>query len=236
MPPEAAIVRGVLVPVPREVFKTLDRFANSNWRDVQRAELAHWRSSGEQTQNALLLGAVIAEGFIAVEAEDAVETKELGRAVLRLARGLGVEKAALRRSRSIVEHADEGDWKAVRKEWDGILPDVQQGMNDLRSEQLAQFVSLGGWLRGIQALTALVAQNYSDENAQLLRQPAVLSHFETQLAGLDGNLKRDPIVVRMAEGVREMKRVTTSGEAQVSRAEVQTISRLSAKLLKSLSR
>ena len=82
----------------------------------------------------------------------------MGRAVLKLARGLGVEKAALRRSRSIVEHAERGDWAGVRKEWDGVLPDVQRGMNELQSEELAQLVSLGGWLRGAEALTALILQ------------------------------------------------------------------------------
>ena len=135
-PPQFTMVDGVLVPVPSEIFNTLDKFRHSNWRAVQRPELARWKPPGNQAENALLLGAVIAEGFIAVEAEDAVETKSLGRAVLKLARGLGVEKAALRRSRSIVDYAEKGDWPAVRKEWDGVLPDVQRGMEQLRANNL----------------------------------------------------------------------------------------------------
>ena len=46
------------------------------------------------------------EGFIAMEAEDSTEAKNIGNRVLALARGLGVEKRALRRSRSIMELAD----------------------------------------------------------------------------------------------------------------------------------
>ena len=179
-PPQSTAIGDVLVPVPSEIFNTLDKFAHSNWRAVQRPELAQWRPHGEQTEIALLLGVVIAEGFIAVEAEDAAEVKSIGRAVLALARGLGVERAALRRSRSIVEHAEKGDWPAVRKEWDGVLPDVQQGMKELKSEQHAQLVSLGGWLRGTEVLTALVLKNYSLEDrasaatcaARLLREAA----------------------------------------------------------------
>jgi len=68
-PPQSRVVAGVLVPVPREIFNTLDKFANSNWRSVQRPELAQWRPHSDQAENALLLGAVIAEGFIAVEAD-----------------------------------------------------------------------------------------------------------------------------------------------------------------------
>jgi len=126
-PPQSTAIKGVLVPVPREIFDTLDKFANSNWRAVQRPKLAQQRPHSDQAETALLLGAVMAEGFTAVEAEDAGEVKSVGRAVLKLARGLGVEKAALRRSRSIVEHAERGDWAGVRKEWDGVLPDVQRG-------------------------------------------------------------------------------------------------------------
>ena len=187
-PPQFTMVDGVLVPVPSEIFNTLDKFRHSNWRAVQRPELARWKPPGDQAPNALLLGAVIAEGFIAVEAEDAAETKSLGRAVLKLARGLGVKKAALRRSRSIVDYAEKEDWPAVRKEWDGVLPDVQQGMKQLRSEQLAQLVSLGGWVRGAEAFAVLVSQDYSKPDAELLRQPALFDHFEKQLAGMSGDV------------------------------------------------
>ncbi|MDB6147452.1 MAG: hypothetical protein JWO45_1116, partial [Spartobacteria bacterium] len=145
LPAQSTAIKGVLVPVPKEIFGTLDKFAHSNWRAVQRPELTQSKTPSNQAETALMLGVVIAEGFIAVEAEDAAEVKNVGRAVLKLARALGVEQAALRRSRSIVEHAEAGDWTGVRKEWDGVLPDVQRGMNELKSEQLAQLVSLGGW-------------------------------------------------------------------------------------------
>ncbi|HMJ05426.1 MAG TPA: hypothetical protein VK474_04130 [Chthoniobacterales bacterium] len=236
LPPQAAIVRGVLVPVPRAIFQTLDRFADSNWRLVQRPELAHWRPPGAQAQNALLLGAVIAEGFVAVEAKDSEETKEIGRAVLKLARSLGVEKAALRRSRSIIEHAESSDWPGLRREWNGVLPDVQQGMNELRSEDVAQLVSLGGWLRGTQALAALISQTRSARAAELLRQPALLNYFEKQLAEMNRGLKSDPVVARMDEGLRHVRQALGPGDAPISPNQVKEIARVSGELLDSLNR
>lgn len=234
LPPQSTAIEDVPVPVPREIFDTLDKFAHSNWRAVQRPEFAQWRPPGDQTEIALLLGVVIAEGFIAVEAEDAAEVKSVGRAVLTLARGLGVEKAALRRSRSIVEHAEKGDWPAVRKEWDGVLPDVQQGMNELDSEQLAQLVSLGGWLRGTEALTALVLQNYSPENAELLRQPALLDYFEKQLAGMSGEIRTNPIIGRMREGIRKIRLLLAPDDAPISQKKVKEIATVSEELRKGL--
>jgi hypothetical protein len=234
-PPQSTAIEDVLVPVPREIFHTLDKFAHSNWRAVQRPELAQWTPHGDQTEIALLLGVVIAEGFIAVEAEDAAEVKSIGRAVLALARGLGVERAALRRSRSIVEHAEKGDWPAVRKEWDGVLPDVQQGMKELKSEQLAQLVSLGGWLRGTEALTALVLQNYSRDHAELLRQPALLDYFEKQLAGMSGDIRTNPIIGRMREGTRKIRLLLASDDAQISQKKVKEIATIAEELRKGLS-
>lgn len=222
------------MPVPSEVFATLDKFAHSNWRAVQRPELGGWKPHGDQTEIALRLGAVIAEGFVAVEAEDAAEVKSLGQAVLGLARALGVERAALRRSRSIVEHAEKGEWPAVRKEWDGVQPDVEQGMKELKSESLAQLVSLGGWLRGTQALGALVLQNYSAENAALLRQPALLDHFEKQLAAMPDRLKNKPILIRIRDGIQEVQTLPGSNEGPIQKEMVGQIANIAEELLKDL--
>ena len=226
---------GVLLPVPREIFNTLDQFAHSNWRVVQRAEIAQWKARGDPEQIAVLLGAVIAEGFIAVEAEDSGEVKSLGRAVLKLSRGLGVERSALKRSRSIVEHAERGDWPAVRQEWDGVLPDVTQRMKALKSDQLEQLVSLGGWLRGAEALAALVGQNYSPENAALLRQPGLIDYASKQLADMRGDGQTDPTVVKMLEGVRKIRRQLGSEAGPTSPEEVKAIETSCGDLLQAVS-
>ncbi len=209
LPRQSKPISDVMVPIPSEIFGSLDKFTNSNWRAVQLPALAHSKPHGDQTQIALLLGAVIAEGFIAVEAADSAEVKEIGSAVLTLARALGVERAVIGRSGSIMEYAEKDDWAAVRKEWDGVLPDVQQGMEELRSGHLSQLVSLGGWLRGTEALTALILQNYSEEGGKLLRQPALLDYFDKQLSAMDTK----PSLSKMQEGVRKM-RILVAGSGQ----------------------
>lgn len=234
LPSQSTSIKDVPVPIPSEVFATLDNFAHLNWRAVQRPELAQWKPHGDQAEIALRLGAVIAEGFVAVEAQDAAEVKNVGHAVLVLTRALGVERAALRRSRSIVEHAEKGDWPAVRKEWDGVQPDVERGMKELKSEQLAQLVSLGGWLRGTQVLGALVSQNYSAEKANLLRQPALLDHFEKELTTMRGDLKTKPLLVRMRGGIQKVRTLLGSGDGPIPRETVGQIGNVAEELLKDL--
>jgi hypothetical protein len=227
LPRQAKPISEVVVPIPSEVFGSLDNYSNSNWRLVQLDRLAHAKPHGGQTQIALLLGVVIGEGFIAVEARDAAEVKEVGNAVLTLARGLGVQPTVMRRSRSIVELADKNDWSAVRKEWDRVLPDVQQGMKQLKSEQLSQLVSLGGWLRGTRALTALILQQYSPESAELLRQPALLDRFEIQL----GKMGANGSVSKMQEGVRKMRVLVATPQEPISEKSVRDLTVLCDELL-----
>jgi hypothetical protein len=208
--PQARQVHGIAVPVPKEIFRSLDQFRDANWRAVKRPEVARWKSRGDQAQIATLLGVVIAEGFIAVEAEDSTEVKDLGRAVLALARGLGVEQRALRRSRSIMEFADKNEWAAARQEWDGVLSDIESGMIELKSTHLAQLVSIGGWLRGTEALSALVLQKYSSEGSALIRQPVLVDYLEKQLLAMSSDSQGRPIVAKLLDGLRRIRTLAES--------------------------
>ena len=216
-------MQGVALPVQREIFHSLDQFRNANWGAVQRPEVVGWKSHGDQVQIASLLGVVTAEGFIAMEAKDSTEVKNIGNAVLKLARGLGVEERALRRSRSIMEFSNKNDWAAARKEWDGMLSDVESGLIELKSEHLSQLVSLAGWLRGSEALCALVLQNYSPERAELVRQPALVNYLEKQLLGMNRQIQNRPMVGKMLREIRRIRTLTESDNGHVTEKTVREI-------------
>ena len=234
LPSQATTIDEVVVPIPSEIFATLDKFPDSNWRVIRRRELTRLKPHGDQAEIALLLGVVIAEGFVAVKAEDTAEVKSVGRTVLALARSLGVGQAALRRSSSIIEHAEQGDWPAVRKEWDRVLPDVERGMRDLKSERLAQLVSLGGWLRGTQVLSKLVLQNYSPENAALLRQRALLDHFEKQLMTMNSGMQKKTLLYEMRAGIEKIRALVAFSDEPIPKETVKEIAGLAEDLLKGL--
>lgn len=198
-------VQDVAVPVPREIFHSLDQFHGGNWRPVKRPEVLQWKSRGDQVQLALLLGTVVAEGFIAMEAEDATKIRTIGSRALSLARGLGVENTVLRRSRSIVDHAEHKEWEAARQEWDAILADLEAGLINLQSEQLSELVSLGGWLRGTEALSALILESYSPERAELLREPILGVFLEKQLLALAREKQTSPTIPKMLQGLDRVR-------------------------------
>ncbi len=189
----ADTIDNVVVPVPSEVFAVLDRLGNPNWR-AELGPKSTYPATTDRAQVALLLGTVIADGFVAVEAEDSERVKEIGRNVLTLAEAINVRKSVVARSNSIIEKAGERNWDAVRREFDGALQDVNKAMIELNDGQLAQLVSLGGWLRGTEALTSIVRQKYSRERAELLYQPLLIDYFGKQLEEMGPRLRRNRLV------------------------------------------
>lgn len=236
LPSQAKPVEGILVPVPEEIFHSLDKFSDANWRAVQRPEVVRWKAHGDQVQIALLLGIVMAEGFIAMEAKDSAEVKDVGHSVLKLARGLGVGKTALRRSRSITEYADKNEWTSARKEWDGVLSDLEKGMIELQSEPLSHLVSLAGWLRGTEALCTLVLQNYSPEQAKLIRQPEVINYLEKQLVEMRRDIGGQPAVEKMMTGIRRIRVLTQSENGPLTEKTIREIRTICQGLLNPVSR
>src|SRR5215469_15603831 len=236
LPSQATEVLGLAVPVPKEIFRTLDQFPGANWGAVKRPEVARWKSHGDQAQIATLLGVAIAEGFIAMEAKDSTEVKNLGNSVLSLAGGLGIRERALRRSRSIMELADKNEWSEARKEWDGVLSDLETGMIDIKSAHLAQLVSLGGWLRGTEALSAVVLQNYSPERSNLIRQPELIDYLEKQVRATSSDIQGRPIVKKLLDGLQTIRSLVESENGPLSEETVRKVHGVCAELVPLLSR
>lgn len=222
----AASVEDVVVPVPSEIFIVLDKLGTPNWRE----ELPEKEGSntGNRAQVALLLGTVIADGFIAVQAEDPEKVKNIGQRVLELADAINVRKAVLSRSKSITEKADKKDWKGVRKEFDGALQDVRGAMEELGDGDLAQLVSVGGWVRGTEVLTSVVSKNYTSDGAELLNQPRLLDYFGTRIDGLqNARLKKESLVGQVRKLLRDLRPMISRAEkGPPSADQVKRINRL----------
>src|SRR5213078_4475391 len=175
-------VEDVVVPLPNEIFGALNKLAAVNWKEHVRSD--EEPNFTQRPRIALLLGTVIADGFIAVQAQDAPAVKDIGQRVLSLAKGIGVGASITPHAKAIIEAADKRKWETVRQELDRTQSSVQAAMNELRDEKLSQLVSLGGWLRGTQVLTSVVTKHFSADGAELLHQPDLLVHFQTQLQGM----------------------------------------------------
>src|SRR5256885_143125 len=219
-------VENVVVPLPNEIFGALNKLGSVNWREYVRTE----KSSNftERPRIALLLGTVIADGFIAVQAEDAPAVKEIGQRVLNLSKGIGVGNSITPHAKAITEAADKRKWESVRQELDRTQSSVQAAMNEVHDEKLSQLVSLGGWLRGTEVLTSVVTKRYSEEGSELLHQPDLLNYFETRLQAMpEFNLK---LLQDIHSALIEVKPLIDVGNAHIPPASVKKINDITTRL------
>ncbi|MFN2541730.1 MAG: hypothetical protein ABR514_06125 [Chthoniobacterales bacterium] len=219
-------VEDVVVPLPNEVFGALNKLGSVNWKEYVRSNKGS--NFTERPRIALLLGTVIADGFIAVQAEDAPAVKEIGQRVQTLARGIGVERSITQHAKAITEAADKRNWESVRQELDRTQNSVQQAMNEVHDEKLSQLVSLGGWLRGTQVLTSVVTKHFSDQGAELLHQPDLLAYFQTRLQAMpEFDL---PIVREIHSALVEVKPLVDTGKERISPNAVKKINEITTRI------
>src|SRR5438876_9333549 len=122
-------VEDVVVPLPNEIFGALNKLGAVNWKEHVRTDKG--ASFTERPRIALLLGTVIADGCVAVQAEDAPAVKEIGQRVLTLAKGIGVGNSITPQSKAIIDVADKRNWANVRLELDRTKISGQQAMKVL---------------------------------------------------------------------------------------------------------
>ncbi len=199
----ATFVDDVVVPVPSEIFSVMEKLGKPAWH--RHLRVSEPKPFSERYRISLVLGTTIADGFLAVEARDADAVKEIGQYVLELAEAISVRDSVLPHCKSIVEHAEEADWVLVRDELDKAQMSVRQAMVELKDEQLAQLISLGGWLRGTEILTGLIEEDFNEDTVELLHQPDLLNYFLTQLGNMPGSLGDNDLVKSITTQLTEMK-------------------------------
>src|SRR5947199_8125640 len=219
-------VEDVVVPLPNEIFGALNKLGAVNWKEHVRTDKG--ARFTDPPRIALLLGTVMADGFVAVEAEDAPAVKESGQKVLTLAKGIGVGNSITPHAKAITEAADKRDWESVRQEHDRTQNSVQQAMNEVHDEKLSQLVSLGGWLRGTEVLTSVVTKHFSPDGAELLHQPDLLSYFQTRLERMPEY--KVPILHEIQEALVDVKPLIDVGNRPIPRESVKKINDITTRL------
>ena len=198
-------------PRIEQVFDQLDRlrplpFAQL-WRDLPAT------SPSQREQKGLIFGELIADGFLIVTAQRANLVDELGRVMIREARGLGVADRVMRHSASLTELGKAGKWDRVRRELIETQADVERALVGLRDEKMAALISLGGWLRGLEIGAAAVEAEFSPERAKILAQPELADYFADELNTLPPSLAHTPLFNQLRDGLKEIQGSLTKGQA-----------------------
>lgn len=184
------------IPTPAELMAALNKQGKLDWTSKFRPPIA--TNYPSRAQLSLNLGGLVADGFIAVEAEDSQQVKNLGKDILGLAKNLGVSKDILMRGSSITDFAENKQWEQLKEELEATQNEVKISMEATKDADLITLVTVGGWLRGLEAISSHIAANYSEGSAKILRQPAIVTYLSKKLDALPDNDKmRDDVKVKL---------------------------------------
>lgn len=223
------VVDEVVVPVPSEIFAVLDKLGNPNWKDeVRKLKMPE---TSDRMELSLVFGEVVAEGFVAVQAQDKQAVEDIGREVINLSKKLALGKSVTQHAQSILDAVKKEDWKSVRRELDLTQATVRAEMDRLQDGDLAQCVSLGGWLRGTASVTSVVNKNYTQDRAELLNQPLLAEHFSKAMRGMSDSARNHKLVQAIGEGLTKIRKDMDVPEGNFPPDRVQSIQGTCEKLL-----
>jgi hypothetical protein len=195
------------IPTPGELFAAFEKPGKPDWAGQYRTPIPMtFRNRG---QIALNLGGLIADGFIAVEAQDSQQVKNIGTDIIKLAKALGVSENVLSRGNSINEFAENSEWDALQEELEATQNEVKASMQSHSDQDLVILVSLGGWIRGTQVVSASIIKNYEEQSAKVLRQPAVVNFLHAKMNEIGADLRKEPLVKAANDQLTAIEKLVT---------------------------
>jgi hypothetical protein len=166
-------------------------------------------------QTAMHFGSLVADGFMLTLAERPQGVEDIGRALIRQSRALGVGERLTKRSKSILEFSGKGDWLGMRQELIRTQADVETSMMELRDEEMAHMISLGGWLRGFQLGANSTADSYTPAKAQVLGNLEILDYFLDRLSTLHPRLKKTEFVHTLNDRLKGIRDLLVQNQGRV---------------------
>ena len=204
---KAAKSDSITIPTPGELFTALEKSGKINWAGQYRGPMPVTYSN--RAQIALNLGGLIADGFIAVQAKDGQQVKNIGSDIIKLAKALGVSEKLLGRGSSINEFAENNEWDTLQEELEATQNEVKSSMQSHADQDLVILVTLGGWIRGTQVVTSAIMQNYDEQSAKVLRQPALVHFMQSKINEISPELRNEPLVKDVSNELGKIEKLVS---------------------------
>lgn len=196
----AVRIDSLTIPTPGEFFSAMDAAGRPAWGQYVRTTSPS--PSDSRVLIALVLGTYVADGYVAVEAQDGQSVKNIGKEIIALAKKLNASQSVLGRANSINDFADNNDWNALREELESTQNEVKLDMVEQKDDRLVILIKLGAWIRGVELVSGIVAGNYTPQSARLLRQPAIIRYLLDRIQELPESTREDPAIVTIRKGLQ----------------------------------
>lgn len=224
----------ITIPTPGELFEAIGNTGTPNWTSQYRSPIP--TAFSNRAQMALNVGGLIADGYIAIEGQDSQQVKNVGKDIITLARALAVSDQVLSRGNSITEFAENNEWMALKEELDATQDEVKLAMEERKDQDLITLVSLGGWIRGTQAVSGLLLNEYTPDTAKIIRQPALVSYIRQKISTLPEKIQSEELVKTINTELIELEKILSLPPDQApSREQIKTIHEKTTALIQAIS-
>src|SRR6266568_3975131 len=197
----------ISIPTPGELFAALEKPGKTDWSGQYRGPIPI--TYRNRAQIALNLGGLIADGFVAVEAKDSQQVKNIGSDIIKLAKALGVSENLLSRGNSINEFAENDEWDTLQEELEATQNEVKSSMQSHSDQDLIILVSLGGWIRGTQVVSGAILESYDAGSAKVLRQPALVGFMQSKIDEISPELRNEPLVKDVSQQLTGIQKLVS---------------------------
>jgi len=223
---DAAVrVETLSIPSPGEFFAAYSKTRRPAWSAAGRSPVN--MGAANRRQIALNLGAVVADGYLAVENQDGQQVKNIGRDIVDMARRLNVGESVIGRGRSISDFADRNDWRSLKEELEAVNNEVKLSLLEQKDQDLLVLISIGSWLRSLQAGGGLAERSFSPEAAGLLQQKGVADLFLHRAELLPERIREDSMFQSLLDNLGAIRDLMAVDEESFTEEQIAKINLIS---------
>lgn len=188
----AVVSETLSIPSPGEFFTAIGKITAPDWASLRRdpppANLT------DRCRIALGIGALFAGAHLAIHEQDPQQLKNISRDIITLAKSLGAGEELVPRGGRVSQLASAGEWPALCGEIEALQSELKTALESQLDEPLSFLVTLGAWLRAIEAGASALAAADSPAAADLLRQEAPAAYLLGRLDALPDRVLCEPAV------------------------------------------
>jgi hypothetical protein len=177
---------------PEELLKSIARLLKPDWASQFRQLPASAPES--RAQIAFAIGSILAEGHLAVHAEDSQHSRNIGKDLLLLAKPVGAHAEMLEHTRSLSDYAEKRNWELLGQELELVAADLGKVLSKNGDSQLAGLIHLGKWVRILEIASIILHTNYSESAARIMQQPTWPLGFSAAHLNAAATIEHDPAI------------------------------------------
>jgi len=187
---------------PGDFLDNVGKQAKARWRQLYRE--APPAAPSERLRVAFMLGALVADSYLAQQAGDAQQFRNTNQDLINYCRVLGMGEKVPPGFLGAAKAAEREDWPTVRKLVSESQALIETLLNEQRDEDLAALVELGMWMRLFEITTAIVVNDEEISNKTLcIGSVPLLNSLKARYDKL-GQATRDSDAIAKLGGVLEV--------------------------------